>query len=55
MPPKCLLPCWRAVQVHDVVDGKQRLTTLLFFRKGHFPDGTPFVLQVRPGLPGLLL
>ncbi|PSC74508.1 hypothetical protein C2E20_2159 [Micractinium conductrix] len=31
--------------VHDVVDGKQRLTTLHCFRSGRFPDGSEFKLQ----------
>ena len=35
-------------QVHDVVDGKQRLTTLRYFREGHWPDDpkAEFRLQV---------
>ncbi|EFN55812.1 hypothetical protein CHLNCDRAFT_145316 [Chlorella variabilis] len=32
-------------KVEDFVDGKQRLTTLLAFRKGVFPDGSEFRLQ----------
>lgn len=38
-----------SLQVEDVVDGKQRLTTLLSFKRGQFPDGTEFRLQVVGG------
>lgn len=42
------LSCLGRSQVADVVDGKQRLTTLQCFRKGRHPDGSVFKLQVGP-------
>lgn len=31
---------------YEVIDGQQRLTTIVAFEKGEFDDGTPFKLQV---------
>ena len=32
--------------VLDVIDGQQRLTTILAFANGKFPNGKPFSLKV---------
>eukprot|EP00899_Mesostigma_viride_P014032 jgi/Mesvir1/2262/Mv19308-RA.5 len=40
-------------QTWEVVDGKQRLTSLWSFVKGEFPDGRPFVLNGLEVLPEL--
>lgn len=47
VPPGC------CPQLDDVVDGKQRITSLHAFNTGHFPNGDEFRLQVRPGLPAV--
>ena len=33
----------------EVIDGQQRLTTILAFERGRFDDGSPFTLQVSAG------
>ena len=48
----CLLPC---LQIDDVVDGKQRLTTLYQFKKGVFASGEEFRLQASVACCGVEL
>lgn len=31
---------------YEVIDGQQRLTTIIAFERGKFDDGSPFILQV---------